>query len=321
MGRISIHAISIFAVLVMTAFSQTAQKGAIPQNPSDTKIGPEDTITINALDAEEISKAWRVSVAGDVNLPMLGRVRVAGLTVDQAETKIAELLRKYVKEPHVTIFVSESRSQPVTVTGAVVRPGTIQMDGAKTLLDIIARAGGPHEAGPVVTVTRSILSGAINYPGAHPEQDGKFSAVELRLADVMDGRSTAAALPIKPQDVIYVSESKQPKLVHISGEVNRPGAVELVTQDRISVKKVLAIAGGFTRTAKPSKTMIVHVDESGVQTSSAMVDLKKTMSGQTADIELIPGDIVIVNSSQLMTYVQAASMSAITSGIYILGRF
>ena len=306
------RSIRLAAVLLFAAYALSAL---------EIKIGAEDTITITAVDAEEISKSWRVSASGDLNLPMIGKVHVAGLTVEQAEQRIADLLRRYVKQPHVILFVSEFRSQPVTVTGAVARPGKLQMEGAMTLLDVIARAGGPKDAGPTVTVTRSATFGPIGYPGAHPEQDGRYNVVELKLSDVMDGRGPASTLALKPDDVVYLSEQKQPKMVHISGEVNKPGAVELVIQDRISIKKVVALAGGFTRTASPAKTMIVHVNDAGVQTSAAMIDLKKMMDGRIKDLELTPGDIVMVPSSQLMTFVQAASMSAITTGIFILGKY
>src|SRR5436305_1588962 len=80
------------------------------------RIGPDDTVTISALNVEEISKAWRVGVSGELNLPMVGRVKAAGLTVDQLEAEISSRLKQYVKDPQVTIYVSDFKSHPVTVS-------------------------------------------------------------------------------------------------------------------------------------------------------------------------------------------------------------
>lgn len=285
------------------------------------RIGAEDTVSIYALGAEEISKNWRVGVSGDIILPMLGPIKAAGLTTEELETELSKRLKQYIKEPHVSVFIAEFRSQPVTVVGSVSKPGTLQMEGAKTLFDILIRAGGPKDAGPTLTVTRSLAVGPISFPGAHPSPDGKYSVVDLDTAEVMEGRGAAANLTVFPLDVIAVSEKKQPKMVHISGEVNRPGAVELITQESVSLMKVLALAGGLSRTASPKKTMIMHVNEQGTQTSSAIIDLEKTMKGKAKDVELVPGDIVVVPSNKITTYLQTATTSAITAGIYSLGRF
>lgn len=285
------------------------------------KIGPEDTISIYALGAEEISKNWRVGVSGDIILPMLGPIKAAGLSTEELEATLAGKLKQYIKEPHVSVFIAEFRSQPVTVVGAVNKPGTLQMEGAKTLFDVLIRAGGPKDAGPQVTITRSLSVGPISFPGAHPSPDGKYSVVDLELAEVMEGRGAAANLTVFPLDVIAVTEKKQPKVIHISGEVSRPGAVELVTQESVSLMKVLALAGGLTSLASPKRTMIIHVNEQGKQTSQGIIDLDKTMKGKAKDVELVAGDIVIIPSNKMTAYIQSATTSAISAGIFTLGRF
>ncbi len=285
-------------------------------------IGPEDTITISSMNAEEISKPWRVSAAGDINLPMVGRVQVAGMTVDQFEQLLTTRLRKYYLDPQVTAFVSEFRSQPVTVTGPVEKPGTYQLQGARTLFEVLIMAGGPREtAGSEVTLTRAVEHGDIGYPGARLDDAGKFRVLQLPLKEVMEGRGPAGSIPVLPHDVVSVSEFKAQRMVHIAGEVIKPGAVELVSQETVSLLKVLAMAGGLTRTASPKRTMIVHLNSQGVQTATAFVDLKMILSGKAKDLDLSPGDIVIVPSNTIMSYVQAASLSAVTTGVYILGRF
>ncbi len=293
----------------------------IAPNTQGIRIGSEDTISIYALGAEEISKNWRVGLSGDIILPMLGPVKAAGLSTEELEAALAARLKQYIKEPHVSVFIAEFRSQPVTVLGAVNKPGALQMEGARTLFDILIRAGGPKDPGPQVTVTRNLAAGHISFPGAHASPDGKYSVADLDLAEVMEGRGAASNLTVYPFDVITVSAKKQPKVIHISGEVSRPGSVELITQESVSLMKVLALAGGLTHLAAPKRTLIIHVNDEGKQTSQAIIDLDKTMKGKAKDVELVAGDIVIIPSNKMTTYIQSATTSAISAGIFTLGRF
>ncbi len=289
---------------------------------ADLVIGPDDTITISAVDADEISKAWRVSRQGEINLPMVGIMRVAGLTVDEFEKELTRRLRKYYVHPQVNAQISDLRSQPVTVVGPVEKPGSYQLQGAKTLFEVLVMAGGPKEAaGNEVTLTRLAERGRIMYPGVRQDDTGKYDLLTVPVKDAMDSHNAVAEVTVEPYDVITVSEYKPQKMVHIAGEVIKPGAVELVTQDTVSLMKVLAVAGGLTRTASPHRTLIVHLNANGQQTSSAFVDIRKVLKGEARDLDLTAGDIVIVPSNTLMSYVQAASLSAVSTGVYILGRF
>jgi polysaccharide export outer membrane protein len=316
--------------LVLTAavlWAQSAETPAVPPsaegmplNGRDILIGPDDSVTIVAANADELSKAWRVSTSGYLNLPMVGRIRASGMSVEQLEKQLLVELKRFIIDPQVVVYVSEFRSEPVTVTGAVEKPGITQIQGTKGLFDVLMRAGGPKNAGNTVTVTRRLERGRIDYPGAK-EQDGS-SIVALKLNEVMQGRGPAAALALQAGDVISVSDAKeQQKLVYILGEVNKPGIVELVTQDSVSLLKVLAAAGGFTRTASPKKTMIRRLNPTGSQKDTSWVNLKRILSGKSGDVNLSPGDIVVVPSSRIMTWVQAASQTALTTGIYaVLAR-
>ncbi|MCC6591542.1 MAG: SLBB domain-containing protein [Bryobacterales bacterium] len=281
----------------------------------------EDTVTILALNAEELSRAWRVSSAGDLNLPMLGRVRAAGKTVGQLEKDLFERMKKYFKDPQLTMYVSEYRSQPVSVVGAVERPGTYQLQGPKTIFDAILMAGGPKETGPTVTLSRSIRNGPLDYPGVRVDPDQDLRSLELNATDVMQGKGPAAEIRLVAGDVVTVSTIKERKLVHIAGEVIHPGSVELATRDSISLMKVLAMAGGLTKTASIGKVMISRADQPGGEVGTTFVNLKKIMNGQAKDLELSPGHIVIIPSNSLMTVVQSASTSAVNTGILLLGRF
>jgi polysaccharide biosynthesis/export protein len=296
---------------------------ATPGVSQALRIGPEDTVTISAVDAEELSKAWRVGNSGDLNLPMVGRVHAAGLTVEELETELLTRLKKYIIDPQVVVYVSEFRSQPVTVVGAVEKPGTAQIQGANGLFDVLMLAGGPknvgNTAGNTVTVTRRAEHGTIAHPNA-TVKDGSSVAV-FTLDDVMQGRGAAASLPVRAGDVITVSDVKEQRMVYVVGEVNKPGAIELITQDRASMLRVLAVAGGLTHTAAPGSAFIRHTGSDLAQAGTTRVNVKRVMSGKSKDVALDPGDILIVPSSKFKGILQTASQSALTTGIYILARF
>src|SRR3954453_13497454 len=142
-------------------------------------VGPDDTVTIVALNVEEIRKAWRGGVSGEINLPMVGRVQAAGKTVEQLENEISTRLKQYVRDPQVTVFISDFKSHPITISGAVDKPGTLQVERPTPLFAVLAQAGGVKDAGPTVTITRQIENGEISYKGARQSADGRFSIVEV----------------------------------------------------------------------------------------------------------------------------------------------
>ena len=317
-------------VLVLVAFlafacgasraAQDAQKGP---TPPVTVIGANDGITIVALGADDISKTWRVSGTGDLTLPMAGKIHAAGMTTAQLEQELTSRLKHYILDPQVTIYISEFRSMTVTVQGAVDKPGRIQTEGQKTLLGVLMMAGGTKSPGSTLTVTREAEYGSIPLPGVRKDLAGRYTTVELPIRDVSDASSAAANLIMQPEDVVSVSMEQ--RLVYIMGEVNRPGAVELVTQDSISIVQVLAVAGGITKTASPGKTAILRRDSEGRYDPAGSVDLKDILAGKSKDKLLIAGDIIVVPSSNFKFYMQAITMSAatsgVTSGLFILARY
>jgi polysaccharide export outer membrane protein len=318
-------------VFALTACAAVGAPSVLAQNAAEppasgpaasnrsTWIGPEDTITVFALNAEEISKPWRVSAAGELNLPVVGRIQAAGMTVEQLEQAIATRLETYMYRPQVTVYVSEKRSHPVTVTGAVEKPGIVQMRGPMSLFDVLVLAGSPKGAGPLLTLTRRKEQGLIPYPGANWNEDKTSSSIRLDVRQAMSGHARESLLTVLANDQISIEAGKMEKLVYISGEVNRPGAIELATQSRVSITKVVAMAGGLTRTSSAKKTMIRRVNAQGIETAVSFVDLNKILSGKARDIELGEGDIVIVPSNQIRSYLQSATTSAVSTGIWILG--
>jgi polysaccharide export outer membrane protein len=110
---------------------------------SSYALGPNDQITIRAFEVEEINdRPFRIDGDGFVNLPLLGRVKLAGLTVQEAEQQLTTLLKKYVKEPQVLITVTQFRSEPIFFVGAFARPGIYPLQGRRTLVEMLSTIGG-----------------------------------------------------------------------------------------------------------------------------------------------------------------------------------
>ncbi len=244
-----------------------------------TVIGPDDGVTIVALGAEDISKTWRVSSTGELTLPMVGKIQAAGKTTEQLEQELTLRLRRFIREPEVTVYISEFRSETVIVQGGVQKPGRIQTEGQKTLLDVLMMAGGTNLPGPTVKVTRLSKYGDIPLPEVRRDLEGTSSSVVLPVNGVLDASSAAANLIMQPDDVVFVSTDQ--RLIYILGEVNHAGAVQLITQDSVSIVQVLAAAGGMTKIAAPSKTTILRKDSEGRYSPVGSVDLKKDSHRET----------------------------------------
>ncbi|MEO8097284.1 MAG: polysaccharide biosynthesis/export family protein [Acidobacteriota bacterium] len=317
MGRLTTSI--FFGLVILVQVEAQGPTGAARELNLELAIGNEDSVTISALNVDEISKQFRISSSGDLSLPMVGTIHAAGMRVDQLEREIAERLKKYVHEPQVTVFISERRSRPVTVSGAVSRPGVVQLNSRSSLFSVLVDAGAEGTAS-AVEVSRRIENGLIPSASAHLSEDRAYSIIEFPAPTVMAGSGEAAEFVLVTGDTIRVEAAKRAKTVLVTGEVLRPGAIELITQDSVSLTKALAISGMFTRTAKPGKTMIRHLNEKGIETALAFVDVTKILKGEVKDIQLSEGDIIVVPTNQWLTYINAISQGAIATGFSVIGR-
>jgi protein involved in polysaccharide export with SLBB domain len=158
------------------------------------------------------------------------------------------------------------------------------------------------------------------------DASGSNSMAEFELKSVLDGPDGPgpnADFHVLPYDVVTVAATAPPRLVHIVGEVTRPGSAELVTQESVSLMKMVATAGGLTRIANPGDTLIMHISPEGIQTSTSIVDLGKIMKGKSKDIDLISGDIVMVPSSRakVISGMITGPMLSVGLSSLLLGRF
>jgi polysaccharide export outer membrane protein len=304
----------------MAGASAQQPPAATAPPPSGYVLGPDDQIVIRALEGLDLGdKPVLIGTNGNITLPLIGRVQAAGLTVEQLEAELASRLKTYVQEPQISVTVTEFRSQPVSVFGAVTTPGVVQLRGRKTLYEVLSMAGGPREtAGSTVSIVRLLENGPIPLPGAGPDPTGRFSTAELDMQQILDGRNPAANIEIKPHDVISVSQSNG-RTVYVVGDVQRSGAFNLGGQRTISVLSALSMAGGLGRTAKPEQAKIFRPAADPQKHEEIAVNIKQILAGKAEDIALRPDDVLVVPTSSRKTFVVLLSGTlgaAVSSAIY-----
>ena len=279
-------------------------------------LGPNDLITIRAMDAEEISdKPIAIDSTGFLNLPMIGRIKALGLTVSELEMLLVERLKEFVWNPSVSITVSESHSQPVFVIGAVNTPGVQQLRGRKTLVELLSMCGGLRpDAGNKVTVQRTLEYGAIPLPGARNDASGKFSLADVSVRSVMQNTNPGDNIVIQPEDIITVPRAE---LVYVLGEVKKSGGFPLQERETLSALQALTLAEGLLTTSAPGGARILRAMPGGGR-EEIPVDLRKTLAGSAPDVGLQPEDILYVPSSMSKKAIIRGMEAAIQLGTGII---
>jgi polysaccharide export outer membrane protein len=304
---------SIAAVAVACGFVATGQSTQTSAVRSTYLLGPDDQIVLHVSDAPELSdKPVRIDANGEIKLPMVGRVEASGLTPQQLEAELVRRLKVYLENPDVSVTVGELRSQPVSVIGAVGSPGLHQLEGHKTLIEILALAGGLRsDAGPDAKITRHLQWGRIPLPDAKDDSSGHFSVAQINLRSLMQAKNPEQNIAIFPEDVISVPQAE---MVYVLGDVTKTGPVPLTEGDRMSVLEAVSTSGGVLRTASPGKAKILRPVSGSTRRRELPVDLKKIQAGQADDVQLLAGDILFVPGSTAKRASIRAAEAAIQVG-------
>ncbi len=307
-------------VLLVTgaiAFGQLPQQPpgsqALPAAPQQQEIGPQiqqlrpnyvlrpgDQVLIRAFEVEEISeRPFRVDGDGFINLPILGRVKAGGITVENLEAALIELLKKYVKQPQVTVTVVQFSSEPVFFVGAFKAPGIYPLAGRRTLVEMMSSIGGLQPtASRRIKVSRRKEYGVIPLPNAVTTADGSGSSVEINMASLRDNLNPAEDILLQPFDVISVERAE---MVYILGEVGKVGSVELQERDSISVVQALTLAGGLNQNANPKVAWILRPVMNTSRRAEIPLDIQRILEGQDKDKPLLPNDVLYVPKAGVLT--------------------
>jgi polysaccharide export outer membrane protein len=263
-------------------------------------------ITIRALNVEEISeKPVRIGPSGIINFPMIGRIKAAGMTLEQLEAEITSRLKDSVNEPDVAVAVTEYRSQTVSIMGSVNTPGVLHLEGRKTLFEVFSLVGGlKPDAGYSARITRRIEFGMIPLPDALLDPTGRYSIATVNLRSIMEARKPEENILVCPFDVVSVPKGE---LVYVIGDVRRSGGFVLSEQEPITALQLLARAEGLEKTAKPESAKILRSVAGSSTRSEIPVDLKKVLTGKASDVALQTDDILLVPGSKKGALLQTLS--------------
>ena len=276
-------------------------------------LGPDDQIEISGPELTDFgNKPARIDGDGDIQAPLVSRVHVAGLTVQEAEEKLNKLLSTYIRDPQVVVNVSEVRSQPVSILGAVNTPGVHQVQGHKTLLEMLAVAGGiRQDAGYSVRITRQLEWGCIPLPTARLDASGRFSVAELNLKKIMEAQNPEENIQIFPHDVVSVPKAE---MIYVIGEVKRSGGFVLGERQTISVLQALSLAEGLNAGADSRHGRIMRLRRDADQREELAVDVKDVLTGRKPDVALQGDDILFIPGSTGKKATLRALEAAIQAG-------
>jgi polysaccharide biosynthesis/export protein len=264
---------------------------------ADYALGPGDQITLSVLGLEDQynAKVFRIDASGDVTLPLVGRIRAAGLSTAALEADLQIRLKGVLKDPQVVVSISSFGSEPVSVLGAVKTPGIVQLEGRKTLFEVLSLAGGLQpEAGYVVQVTRPLANGNIPLPNAQRDPSAQVSVASIRLKDIINVPNAAENIEILPGDTISVPKTG---IVYVVGSVSKPGGYPLNENESLSALQVLSLAEGLQVTAAGSKARILRTVSGAATRTEIPVDLNHLMAGKGTDVQLRADDILFVPGS------------------------
>jgi polysaccharide export outer membrane protein len=239
----------------------------------------------------------------------------AGRTTEELRNDIAARLRRFVLEPQVAVAVIDLQSRPVSVFGSVARPGVIQLDGPRTLYEVISLAGGlTSDVGDTIRVTRRLEIGQLPLRNSRIDDSGKFSVGDVSVESVLNMTNPDENIVVMPRDVVTVSRAD---IVYVIGNVQKGGG--FVTKGRISVLEALSLAGGFTEHAAAKNARILRLTPGSDKRTLLAVNLRKLLRGNAEDVVLRADDILFVPHSGMREFTSRTVSTAlgIVSGVSV----
>jgi polysaccharide export outer membrane protein len=232
---------------------------------ADVLLGPGDVVKMSVYGSPDMSVETRVSESGTMTVPLLGGVKVGGLSVAAAEKKIGDALEKggYLKKAQVNLLITTLTSNQISVLGQVNRPGRYPVEGKRKALDMLAMAGGiSAEGGDVIDLVRN--------------RDGKTVRETIDVVDMVRRGELDHDIEVSGGDIIFVQRAPH---AYVMGEVQRPGPFRI--ERGMTVQQAVSAGGGLTPRGSSNGWRITRRGNDGaVQT----VDARATDQVQVDDV-------------------------------------
>ena len=260
--------IAAIATLVVAAGVAAAQTG----KPSDYRLGAGDTIKVQVYQSPDLTLEARVSESGIVNYPLIGRINIGGLTVPDAEARIAAALRKarILKSPQVNINIVQVRGNQVAVLGQVQKPGRFPLEAMNVRVsDMLAAAGGTTPQGDDTVVVTGV-------------RNRKPFRKSIDMHQLFAGRGGNDDILVAPGDTIYVDKAP---VYYIYGAAQRPGHYRV--ERGMTVMQAIAAGGGVTPRGSHERLQLTRTTPDG-----RVVELRPKLTDT-----IQAGDVLFVKES------------------------
>ena len=260
-------------------FAVCASLTAIAHASSESLlIGPGDLLHIQVADTPEMEQHPRVTDAGEVPIEGAGNVKVAGLTPADAAVAIQNSLiaARYMRHPVVMVTIEQYATQTVSVLGEVKAAGAYPIATPRSILDVLALAGGLTAA-----ADRNIVI----------ERRGDPEKLVRYFYSNDANQAVDRQVFVDPGDTVLVAKAG---IVYVLGDVNRPGGYAMTNNEsKMTILEALALAGGATKTAKQGQARLIRKDASGSY-SDRKISIGDLQEGKMPDIAMQPGDVLYV---------------------------
>jgi polysaccharide export outer membrane protein len=272
----------------------------------------------------ELSKlVVRVANDGNISLPLIGQVLAAGMTAERLRSELEKRFgESYLESPQISLYVQEFHARPVSVIGAVERPGLYQLTGPRSLIELLSMAGGLAKrgtapAGRFVYVTR--VEGFGDLGGVEGMRRVAPDKLEIDIRRLLYSHEDALNIEVKPRDIISVNKAD---IVYVTGNgAKRPGGYVLEDRDNVTIMQALAMAEGLSSNAAQADAHIIRTEPDGSK-KMIPVNLKKILKGNSPDLLLADNDILFIPDSTQKAMLKggAATVVSTLSLLFVYGR-
>lgn len=283
-----------------------------PQFPSPSSVdnqgirnyllGPGDVVDVRVFGQPDLNALAEVDSEGNISsLPFLEEpIRAKCRSEKDVQKDIATAYAKYLKNPQVSVRITERKSrQPATIFGAVRQPTRVQMQRRVRLNEVMAASGGFTEraAGTIqILHTEPVMCPEPGEEALAAPIDGSKIPLDLvKITDLKAGKPEANPI-IRPGDYVLVTEAEP---VYITGSVNAPQGVFL--REQLTLTRALAMVGGVKKEAKSSDIRIYRQKPGSSEQQTIIVDLSAIKKNQKPDVLLQPYDVVEVPEAGLFS--------------------
>jgi polysaccharide export outer membrane protein len=275
----------------------------LPKDFSELRILPGDLLSVNVYDTPELSDAYRVDPAGNLSLPLCGKVQVRGLTLPEVASLLEATLKngQILVNPQVTVDVRQYAGQYVTVSGEVASPGRVELISPTKLGEVLVQAGGlTVAAGSHIKIRHGADEGAA-------EQDVPY--LRSKSNEAID------AVLVRPGDTVFVPRAG---IVYVLGAVTRPGGYVMQEDGQLNVAEALAMSGGTLMQANTGGLRVIRRNTNGTVLDFPL-SYDAIAKGSQTPLLLQPQDIVYVPMSKIKAVLSDATgiiSTAVSATIY-----